>query len=254
MAWDPKQYLKFGGERLRPVYDLVARVPLEAPRGIADLGCGTGAMTAILKAHWPEASIVAIDNSQAMLDRARAAVSGIAWQLSDIAKWKSEALLDLLASNAALHWVDDHATLFPRLLSMLKSGGVLAVQMPAQHNAPSHRVGYELAGSERWRDRLNGLVRRRPILEYDDYYAIVRPHASSVDIWFTEYVHVLSGENPVAEFTKGSFVGVWLSALSESEAHEFEVEYRTAIAAAYPKQADGVTLFPFRRFFLVAQR
>jgi len=254
MAWDPQQYLKFGGERLRPVHDLVARIPLEAPRSVADLGCGTGAMTAILRARWPDANIVGIDNSQAMLDRARAAVSGIAWQLSDIATWKSEAPLDLLASNAALHWIDDHSTLFPRLLSMLNSGGVLAVQMPAQHNAPSHRIGYELAESERWRDRLKGLVRRHPILDYDDYHAVARPHASSVDIWFTEYVHVLSGENPVAEFTKGSFVGVWLSALSQSEAHEFEAEYRKAIAAAYPRQADGTTLLPFRRFFLVAQR
>ncbi len=157
-------------------------------------------------------------------------------------------------SNAALHWLDDHAALFPRLLSHLRPGGMLAVQMPAQHAAPSHQIGYELAESAPWRERLQGLVRRRPILEADEYYALLRPRAAALDLWFTEYIQTLTGENPVAEFTKGSFVGAWLSALPDAQARDFEAEYRQRIAAAYPPRADGVTLFAFRRFFLLAQR
>lgn len=254
MSWNPLQYLKFGDERLRPAHDLLARVPLETPRNIADLGCGTGSLTALIKVRWPQASIVGIDNSQAMLDRARAAVPDVALEVADIGKWTPPAPLDLLVSNAALHWLDNHQTLFPRLLSNLNAGGVLAVQMPAQHNSPSHQIGYQLAESGRWRAQLKGLVRQRPILEPSDYYSILRPHVSSLDLWVTEYVHTLTGENPVTEFAKGSFVGVWLSALSDGEAREFEMEYRSAIAAAYPQGPDGVTLFPFRRFFMVAQR
>jgi trans-aconitate 2-methyltransferase len=125
--------------------------------------------------------------------------------------------------------------------------------MPAQQSAPSHRLGIELARSERWRAKLASLV-RRPIPEPADYYSILRPHVASLDMWVTEYVQALTGDNPVAEFTKGSFVGAWLSALSTSDAHEFETEYRASVAAAYPKRAHGVTLFPFRRFFLVASR
>jgi trans-aconitate 2-methyltransferase len=155
----------------------------------------------------------------------------------------------LLVSNAALHWLDDHAVLFPRLVSHLTSGGVLAVQMPAQHLAPSHRIGYDLTERPRWRDALQGLVRRRPILEPEDYYSILRPLASSLDLWSTEYMQALTGENPVAEFTKGSFVGVWLSAMPADDARAFEAEYRDAIAAAYPKRADGVTLFPVPPLF-----
>lgn len=97
-------------------------------------------------------------------------------------------------------------------------------------------------------------MRRRPILGPDDYYSLLRPRVSSLDLWFTEYIQVLTGENPVAEFTKGWFVGVWLAALPDPEAREFETAYRDAIVAAYPPRADGVTLFPFRRFFLIAQR
>jgi trans-aconitate 2-methyltransferase len=254
MSWNPQQYLKFAAERLRPAYDLLARAPVETPWHIADLGCGTGTVTALIKDRWPQAHIAGIDSSQAMLDRARAAVPEVTWELGDISKWTPAVPVDLLVSNAALQWLDHHETLFPGLVSKLNTGGVLAVQMPASHDSPSHRIGYELAESDRWRSRLKGLVRRHPILDPGDYHEILRPHISVLDLWTTEYVHALTGENPVAEFTKGSFVGAWLSALPEPEAREFEAQYCSAIAAAYPQRPGGVTLFPFRRFFLIAKR
>ena len=254
MTWDPQQYLKFGGERLRPAHDLLARIAIDTPRQIVDLGCGTGTVTALLRARWREAQIVGVDNSKSMLERARIALSDATWEFADLAKWAPATPPDLLVSNAALQWLDDHATLFPHLLSHLRPGGVLAVQMPAQHAAPSHQIGYALAESARWRDRLRDLVRRRPILDPHEYYSLLRPRVSSLDMWFIEYVQALTGDNPVAEFTKGSFVGAWLSALPGEEAREFESDYRQQIASAYPPRDDGVTLFPFRRFFLIARR
>jgi len=254
VTWNPQQYLKFGSERLRPAHDLLARVTLESPRSIVDLGCGTGTVTALLRARWPQAAIAGIDNSSQMLERARVALPDLTWEVADVAQWAPPSPVDLIVSNAALQWVDSHRTLFPRLVSHLTPGGVLAVQMPAQHNAPSHQIGYALAESARWSERLKGLVRRRPILDAAEYFSLLRPHVSSLDIWSTEYVQALSGENPVTEFAKGSFVGAWLSALPEAEAEEFETDYSKAIAAAYPRNQDDVTLFPFRRFFLVAQR
>jgi trans-aconitate 2-methyltransferase len=162
--------------------------------------------------------------------------------------------MDLLFSNAALHWLDDHATLLPRMLSLLAPDGVLALQMPAQHDAASLRIGYVLAASPRFAGRLAPLVRRNAVHEPERYYAIVKPLARTIDVWSTEYLQALDGENPVAEFTKGSFVGVWLAALPPAEAQAFERDYRAAIAAAYPRRPDGTTLFPFRRLFMVARR
>ena len=254
MAWNPQQYLKFGGERLRPIHDLLARVPLESPRDIVDLGCGTGSVTALVRARWPDARVTGVDSSEAMLERARAALAGVSFEAADLARWQPAGPVDLLVSNAALHWLDHHEVLFPRLVAQLVPGGVLAVQMPAQNEAPSHTIGYELAEGPRWRNRLEPLVRKRPILRPDAYFDLLKPHVTSLDLWSTEYMQPLSGDNPVAEFTKGSFVGVWLSALSAEEAREFERDYASAIARAYPRRADGITLFPFRRFFLVAQR
>jgi trans-aconitate 2-methyltransferase len=254
MAWNPQQYLKFGGERLQPALDLLARVTVEEPQHIVDLGCGTGTVTALVRARWPGAQVVGIDNSHPMLERARNAVSDVTWELNDLAQWTPPVPVDLIVSNAALQWLDDHATLFPLLISHLRPGGMLAVQMPAQHLAPSHQIGYDLAESSRWRQRLQGMVRRRPILDAHEYYAFMRPKVSRLDLWFTEYVQQLPGADPVAEFSKGSFVGAWLSALPPDDAKAFEAEYRRQVAVAYPPGPDRVTLFPFRRFFLLAQR
>ena len=94
-------------------------------------------------------------------------------------------------------------------------------------------------------------VRAQPVLEPAAYYGLLAPHTRSLDIWETEYLQVLEGENPVAEWTKGTWLAPLLAALGPNSA-DFEAEYRRRIAVAYPRQADGKTLFPFRRLFIVA--
>ena len=164
MAWDPQQYLAFGGERLRPALDLMARVSLDSPRTIVDLGCGAGNVTEALKARWPEARITGVDNSPEMLARARERAPGIAWLEADVGGWRPESPVDLLYSNAALHWIEDHATVFPRLLAHVAPGGVIAIQMPRNWEAPPHTSISEVARDGPWRGRLEPLIRPQPTL------------------------------------------------------------------------------------------
>ena len=135
-VWDPAQYLRFADERLRPALDLLARVPLDAPARVVDLGCGAGNVTAILRQRFPTADVAGVDGSAAMLDKARAATPGCRFEQADLFTWQPDGAPDLIYSNAALQWVGEHPRLFPRLLSMLAPGGVLAVQMPAMHDTP----------------------------------------------------------------------------------------------------------------------
>ena len=70
-TWDPAQYEGFAEHRARPFHDLVGRVRAEAPRVVVDLGCGPGTLTRTLAERWPDAEVIGLDDSPAMLERAR---------------------------------------------------------------------------------------------------------------------------------------------------------------------------------------
>jgi trans-aconitate 2-methyltransferase len=253
-TWDPNQYLKFSDHRLRPALDLMAQIPLDAPRSIYDLGSGPGTITRLLAERWPSAVVTGVDSSADMLAKARQEAPGVAFQQADIAHWSPPAPADLIFSNATLHWLDDHAALLPRLAAQLAPGGVLAVQMPCNRDSPSHLLMDEAAADGPWRAKLSRL---RPVYGSvqtpDAYYRILAPVARSVDIWETTYLHILAGDNPVAEWTKGTALRPYLDALDETERAAFFASYAARIAAAYPKQPDGNTLLPFRRIFFIAR-
>ncbi len=256
IGWDPAKYLEFAGPRLRPALDLVAQVPLAAPTAVYDLGCGTGSATRLLARRWPGAAVIGVDGSAAMLAAARAAAGGpaIRWVEADLAGWHPPRPAELIFSNAALHWLPDHATLFPRLVADLAPGGVLAVQMPRNHDAPSHT---EMAASVRagpWAARLAPLLREHPVAPPAAYHDWLASQVTRLDIWETEYLHVLEGDHPVVEWTRGSALKPLLDALAADERSAFLADYTARIARAYPRRADGRTLFPFRRLFLVAVR
>jgi trans-aconitate 2-methyltransferase len=252
MSWNPQQYSRFAGQRLRPALDLIARIPVEQPQTVVDLGCGTGNVTRILRSRWPGARITGVDGSPQMLAEAKKEQADIVWEQSELGSWNPAEKYDLVFSNAALHWLDDHAALFARLAGYIASGGVLAVQMPRNFAAPSHTLMHELASRPPWRDALARLLRPMPVLEPAAYYGLLSPWARSLDIWETEYLQILEGENPVAEWTKGTWLAPLLAALAPGARAAFEAEYRQRVAQAYPRQADGKTLFPFRRLFMVA--
>jgi trans-aconitate 2-methyltransferase len=252
-AWDPAQYLRWSDHRVRPAVDLIQRVPLERPGHVVDLGCGTGNVTALLRRAWPAARLTGVDASAAMLERARASDASVDWQQAEIATWAASAPVDLLFSNAALHWLDGHAALFPRLLEVVAPGGVLAVQMPRNFGEPSHTSIADLAREGRWQARLAPLLRAEPCKAPAYYFDLLAPRATALDIWETVYQQALTGDNPVADFVKGSWLKPFLDALDDGDRVSFEAAYRERVARAYPPRADGITLFPFRRLFIVAR-
>jgi trans-aconitate 2-methyltransferase len=253
VSWDPAQYLKFADHRLRPALDLLARIDLAAPRAIYDLGAGAGNVTRLLRERWPDAHITGVDASPAMLERAATAVPDVAWQRADLAEWRARERAELIFSNAALHWLDDHARRFPALLAQVAPGGVLAVQMPRNFAAPSHTAIAEAAHAGPWHARLSPLLRPPPVAAPADYYDWLAPHAASLDVWETEYLHVLEGEHAVAEWTQGTALRPLLDALDEPQRSGFLARYTERVDRAYPRRADGRTLFPFRRLFLIAR-
>ena len=152
-----------------------------------------------------------------------------------------------------IHAIDGHAQLFPRLLQQVARGGVLAVQMPRNFQAPSHVLLYETAARGPWAATLVPYLRPSPVAGPEAYYDWLMGYATQLDIWETEYLHVLQGENAVLEWTKGTALRPYLDALG-ADAPAFLADYAGRLRAAYPPQPDGRTLFPFRRVFIVAER
>jgi trans-aconitate 2-methyltransferase len=254
MTWSPERYLAFADQRTRPAVDLLARVPLQRPERAVDLGCGPGNSTRLLAERWPAADVIGIDSSGDML--ASAGQSGIraTWVEADLAAWAPQHAPDLIFSNAALHWVGGHETLLPRLLECVRPGGVLAVQMPRNFEAPSHTLLRATAASGPWADRLAEVLDWRPVATPEWYYDLLAPQAAALDIWETVYLHVLEGDDPVLRWARSTALRRIVQALDEADCAAFEAAYAARLRAAYPRRADGRTLFAFRRLFIVAQR
>lgn len=187
-----------------------------------------------------------------MLEKARAEAPGIEWVQADLATWRPDLPPDVIYSNAALHWLDGHRTLFPALFTALAPGGTLAVQMPRNHGAASHTGMAEAARSGPWRARLEPLLRETPVQPPAIYFDILAGAGARADIWEVEYLQLLEGADAVVEWTKGTALKPLLDALDEPLRGQFLAEYRARMAVAYPRRSDGLTLFPFRRLFIVA--
>lgn len=254
MVWDPDRYLQFDTPRERPAVELLARVNHPAPAAVVDLGCGPGNVTTMLSDRWPGAAITAVDNDPAMLARAERALPDATIVHADIQEYQPPIAFDVVYSNATLHWLDDHDRLFPRLMSWLAPQGLLAVQMPVPDQQPSHLVLLDLAADPAWKDRLLPHLRRGAVGEPSFYYDLLTGLAAKLDIWSVTYQQELTGDDPVTDWMKGSALRPLLPQLEASEQSEFLRRYSDAVADHYPRRANGTTLLPYNRLFIVATR
>jgi trans-aconitate 2-methyltransferase len=253
-AWDPAGYLRFGDERARPFTDLLARVGAREPGTVVDLGCGEGALTASLAQRWPGARVTGVDSSPEMLAAAAAhAVPGrVAFTLGDVREWQPDGPVDVLVTNAVLHWVPGHADLLRRWAGQLAPGGWLALQVPGNWRAPTHALLAELCRSPRWAG-LVGDAAPAPdaVLDPAGYLEVLAGAGLTTDAWETTYLHVLRGDDPVLGWVRSTVLRPVLGRLEEDDAAELTAEYAAALRAVYPRRPDGTTLLPFRRVFAV---
>lgn len=247
--WNPERYARFSGLRLRPALDLLAQVPALCDGAVIDLCCGNGAVGAALAERFKGRALIGIDSSPAMLAGAMKTKAYSTLIEADVTAWQPEAKPALIFSNAALHWVDKHEVLMPRLTAMLAPGGMLAVQMPRQWGAPSHRFIRDIAASL-FADRFADMP-ESPVHAAVKYWEMLAP-LGKVMAWESEYVQRLDPQeegHPVRAFTQSTALRPVLAKLSAVEAAAFLKAYDAALGAAYPLMSDGAALLPFRRVF-----
>jgi len=256
VRWDPDVYNRYADERGRPFVELLSRVRVESATSVVDLGCGPGNLTAMLAERWPDADIVGVDSSADMVLSAKEYASDrLRFVEGDLATWRPDGPVDVVVANAALHWVPGHVDLLAEFARWLRPGGALAFQVPDNFTEPSHTLLYELRVSPRWRDRLGEGADRTAGVERPERYLRALVEADlQPDVWQTEYLHVLPGEDAVLNWVRGTALRPVLSILDAgAEQEEFVASYAEALRAAYPRHEFG-TVFPFRRTFAVAQK
>jgi trans-aconitate 2-methyltransferase len=272
--WDATLYLRFGGERARPFFDLLARVGAELPGYVVDMGCGPGHLTAMLAERWPAATVHGVDNSPQMIEAARqlapvgalrsagsagsgsamtSHAPGLSFMLDDVRHWEPQSLPDVIISNAVLQWVPGHRELLVRWLDQLADDGWLAFQVPGNFDQPSHAILREMAASARWHSLLRDVELNRQTADPSDYADLLARAGCEVDAWETTYVHILEGDDPVLEWYKGTGLRPVLAVLDADQAADFLAEYGERVRVAYPPSSFG-TVFPFRRVFAVTHR
>jgi trans-aconitate 2-methyltransferase len=252
-VWDPATYLGYADLRARPFFDLLTRVAAEQPRRVVDLGCGPGNLTGALARRWPRAAVEAIDSSPEMVAAAREA--GVPARVADVREWSPEPDTDVVVTNAVLQWVPGHEELLACWAGLLPPGAWLAMQVPGNLDAPSHRLIRQLARQRRWAARLEPVVLREDdaVSDPQRYADLLADRGCTVDAWETTYLQRLSGDDPVLEWVSGTSLRPIKAALEPAEWQDFRRELAPLLARAYPRRDDGTTWFPFRRIFAVAR-
>jgi trans-aconitate 2-methyltransferase len=248
-TWDPEQYERFAAERAAPFWDLLSLVrPVPGGR-VVDLGCGNGELTAALHRRMEAAETLGLDSSPAMLEGAAAlAGGGLRFELGDIAAF-DQGGWDVIFSNAALHWLPDHAGLLGRLVAALNPRGQLAVQMPANHNHPSHVVAAELAAAEPFRVALDGYRRSSPV-QAPEWYAELLDRLGLADqhVRLQVYLHRLAARDEVVEWVKGTLLNDYQARMPAALFEEFLAAYRRRLL---PLLEDTHPYrYPFKRLLL----
>ena len=249
--WDPSVYRRYGAERARPFFDLVGRVGAERPRAVVDLGCGPGELTLSLADRWPAARLTGVDSSPEMIAKASAHGGAAEFRVGDVRDWRPGADVDVLVTNATLQWVPEHRDLLARWAGELAPGAWLAMQVPGNFGAPSHRL-LRAVGA---RYGLADVLREAPVDDPAGYAALLTAASASVDAWETTYLHLLpadADEHPVLRWMEGTALRPVRAALDDNAWQSFRADLARELAGAYPVTGAGVA-FPFRRIFVVAR-
>ena len=250
MPWNPELYHKFQSERSAPFYDLLALVDVRPNLKVVDLGCGTGELTRQLADKLPDSNVTGLDSSPQMLEKAASfANPNLVFVVGDQATLTGE--WDLIFSNAALQWSENHAELIPYLYGKLAPGGQIAVQIPSNHNHISHQIYRETASEEMFKFILNGFQRYAPVLSIDNYARLFFDCGAEDIIVFEKiYAHVLEDSDAVVDWISGTALVPYFERLGKHK-DAFVQSIREKMRAAMP---DSPVFYPFRRTFFSARK
>lgn len=253
--WNPDLYLKFDRERTQPSKDLVSRIDFDNPSKIIDIGCGPGNSTMVLVQRWPDSVVTGIDNSPAMIEKAKKDYPHQNWVIIDAGKEEIPGSYDVVFSNATIQWIPDHEELLKKFFRILNKGGLLAIQIPQFWDMPLGKAIEKIAGDDQWRSATRRVRELFTIHSCNYYFDQLSQYSGSVEMWETHYMHVMDSHLSIVEMIKSTGLKPYIDRLeTEKEKKEFEAQILKETEEDYPKQKNGKVLFPFKRLFFIAKK
>ncbi|RYD98351.1 MAG: methyltransferase domain-containing protein [Sphingobacteriales bacterium] len=253
MPWNPEVYNQFKSIRFQPFFDLMDLIEHKPGMQAVDLGCGTGEQTAILAAHFKAAHFLGIDSSASMLAERPETTERLAFRQSTTEAWLQEAQTwDLVFSNAALQWSEDHKNLFPQMISKIRPGGQLAVQMPYQPGNSLNQLLAALAGEVPYKTQLKNWNRPSPVLTLDEYARILFENGmEQIQLVQKVYPIIAEDSDTLFRFISGSALIPYLERLDEGQSELFQAAFKARIALAFPKFP---AIYAFKRLLIYGKR
>ena len=253
--WNPQQYTKFAAERAQPFHDLLALIRDRPVHDAVDLGCGPGELTRRAADELGCATMVGIDNSPAMLSNAEQFAGGsVHFQHGDIATWTGDRQVDLVLAAASLQWVPDHRAVLESWTAALRPGGQIAVQVPANASAPSHRIAQHVAETEPFVSAFGTAgPPADPVADNvlaPEVYADILFDLGFVDqhVRLQVYPHVLGSSHDVVEWVRGTTLTRFQKLLDPDVFAEYLVAYEQALIDEIGDRRPY--FFPFRRVLM----
>ncbi len=206
--WKPEQYERFRSERSQPFFDLLALVEPAPAARVVDLGCGTGELTRVLHVKARAKTTIGVDSSESMLAKSQQfAGEGLSFEQAGIETYTTEQPFDIVFSNAALQWVDNHEALMPKLAALVAPGGQLAFQVPANADHVSHLTAREIAHESPFSEAMHGYDRPWPVMPPEWYAEVLDGLGfTNLQVRLQVYGHTLGSALEVVEWVKGTFL------------------------------------------------
>ena len=138
--WNAAEYAANSSVQQTWARELIANLDLRGDEHILDVGCGDGKVTAELARAVSKGSVAGIDASAEMISFAektfpKSCVPNLEFHVMDAREIKFARKFELVFSNAALHWVDDHQKFLAGAAAVLRPGGRLVVSCGGKGNA-----------------------------------------------------------------------------------------------------------------------
>jgi len=252
MAWNPDTYNKFKTERFLPFYDLLELVAIKPGISVLDLGCGTGELTRKLADALPGSKVLGIDAAAEMLtDAAAFANNNLRFEQKTIeTQLESGKKFDLIFSNAAIQWVENHQQLIPKIIAAINPGGQLAMQLPDQHNNLTNQILNQLADEAPFKTELLNWKWNSPVLAIDAYSKLLFEHGSQSMVVFEKvYPLILKDADALFDWVSGTALLPYLERLPEDLKPQFVNTFKKRLHLEFPEIP---VFYPFRRILFEA--